>query len=390
MKKSLFVAIFSFFCIKIFAQQISSYVYNKNGETLVAATVRNISTNKATITNGKGYFELNTTSSNDKLSVEYIGYDTKEILASSLIKNDTIFINQSSHNLQDVVISNEDKYELVRRIIAKTKQALPPYCTYNYYFKDFIKIGGKIKYYSDALVETDFNLNKNNTYLSASRSLKKIDSTDEKVVGKLKVFEHIDRDFSYSALFKYYVFINDKKPDIAKNYRIRIINSSDSLLKISFQPIGKQTSRTQNLMTWFVNKKDSLIREIQLKLLPSQIGKPAASNLANKQYWINNEEIFKYEKKDDNLLLNSVYVTQIKNETSRFLTSFKPFEYQADEAIIVTNTQISNKEIPKSKDKKTYHWYETLQSLGKNYTTPFWENIYGIQQTQDEKDFFSR
>ena len=369
------------------AQKISGYIFSKNNEALVAATVRNLSSGKATLTDGKGYFELDVNASNDKISVEYIGYDNKQISASSLTKMDTIFINQSAHDLQDVVISNEDKYELIRRIIYKTKNALPQYSTYNYYFKGFIKIGGKIKYYSDALVQTDLNNGKSISYLLASRALKKIDSTDEKVIGKIHVVENINNNFSRRAMFKSTIFEENEKGNLKKDFHISVNDDSDSTLMIIFQPFGKMEKQADSTI-WFVNKNDSIIREIHQKLPSSQKGKLHASTLVAKQFETDNEEILKYEKVGDFLFLKSDYNTKDATLQGRMLLRFDAFGYQADDAFVVINSTKSDQEIPKAKDKKELHWYDQLQSFGKNYTTPFWENIDGIQQTQDEINFF--
>ncbi|MDE1193164.1 MAG: carboxypeptidase-like regulatory domain-containing protein [Arachidicoccus sp.] len=387
MKQPLFIIIFLISTVKTFSQKVGGYVFNKNGEALVAATVRNLTTDKATITNGKGYFELNINSLDDKLSVEYIGYDIKQTAASSLSQNDTIFIVQSSIDLQDVVISVKDNYELVRRIIVNTKQALPQYCSYNYYFKDFIKIGGKIKYYSDALVQTDLNTDKSVSYLLASRALKKIDSTDEKVIGKIRVSENINNNFLRRAMFKNIIFEENEKGNLKKDFRISVNHNSDSMIIIVFQPIGKMEKQADSTI-WFVNKNDSIIREIHEKLPSAQKGKLRTSSLVAKQFETNKEEILHYEKIGGFLFLKSNYSTKNATIQGRMLLKFNAFDYQADAAFIVINSKTDNQEIPKLKDKKELHWYDTLQSFGNNYTTLFWENINGIQQTQDEKNFF--
>lgn len=368
------------------AQKISGYVFNQNKEALVAATVRNFSIDKATITDGKGYFELDSHSPDDKISVEYIGYDNQTLAANRLM-NDTVFLSQSAHQLNDVAITNMDEYRLVKQVIEKTKNALPRFCTYNYYFKDFIKIGGKIKYYSDALVQTDFNNGKSVSYLLASRALKKIDSTDEKVVGKIHVVENINNNFSRRAMFKNVIFEENEKGNLKKDFRISVSNNSDSTLAIVFQPVGKMEKQADSTI-WFVNENDSIIREIHEKLPSSQKGKLHRSTLVAKQFQTNKEEILNYEKIGDFLFLKSDYTTIDARLQGRMLLRFDPFDYQADNAIVVVNSKKSDQKIPKAKDKKELHWDDQLQSFGKNYTTPFWENIAGIQQTQDEIDFF--
>lgn len=370
------------------AQKITGYVFGKNNEALVAATVINLNSHQVTITDGKGYFELNIISANDTLIAQYVGYDRAQIIASSLTKKDTILINQSSHDLQDVVISSIDQYELVKRIIIRTKHALPHYCSYNYYFKGFIKIGGKIKYYSDALVQTDLNNGQSTSYLLASRALKKIDSTDEKIIGKIHVVENINNRFSRSVMFKNTIFEEDEKGRLKKDFRISLHNSSDSMIVITFQPIGKIEQQEDSII-WFVSASDSTIRTIHKKLPASQKGKLRATSLVAKQFKTNDEEILNYEKNGDFLLLKSSYSTLDARLQGRMLLRFDAFDYQADAAFTVIRSTVANQDIPKPEDKKELHWNDSLQSFGKNYTTAFWINIQGIEVTQDEKDFFN-
>ncbi|QKX04789.1 TonB-dependent receptor plug domain-containing protein [Aquimarina sp. TRL1] len=95
--------------IRLPSQKISicGYVYDKqSGKALPYATIEITNSNRGTITNEEGYFNLDNVSATSTINILYVGYDHKSIPVSSIKKETclTIHIQQQSTLLTEVLI----------------------------------------------------------------------------------------------------------------------------------------------------------------------------------------------------------------------------------------------------------------------------------------------
>jgi len=89
------------------SRNICGYVVDfETGKTFVGATIQ--SSNKATISNDKGYFELKSLLENDTLLVRFLGYESLKVSVQNIDETtcDRIYLKQKGIKLKEVVVAN--------------------------------------------------------------------------------------------------------------------------------------------------------------------------------------------------------------------------------------------------------------------------------------------
>src|SRR5215831_7344446 len=115
----LMIAAFLFISLAGFSQtNISGKVIDSSGSPLIGASVKIKGTNKATKTNEQGAFSLqNVTSASPVLIISYVGFEDKEISAST--ENLIVTLKEKSGETQDVVVTGVfDKRSALQSSIA--------------------------------------------------------------------------------------------------------------------------------------------------------------------------------------------------------------------------------------------------------------------------------
>jgi hypothetical protein len=385
MAKTIVLIISILWTFEVYGQSsVKGYIFNAEGDALVSVSVKNEKTHKGCLTSGIGYFELKSVADNDTISIKYIGYETKYLVGKYIKSVDTIRLSSTVNQLKDVFISAENKYLFAYNIIVNTKKYFSEDEHFDVYFKEYVLSDKTIKYFSDASLQYDYNNGKLSAYLNASRSLKKIDSSDERILGKLNVKEDLKKEFDFFARLKSSVLSEDVKT-LEKDYDLTIAHDSDQL-KLTLTPNPSNT-KSSNEIELYVNKEDSTIREIRYKLLPTAKGKLITSTPVSKQYLDNSEQVIRYSKDSGHLFLKSVFISQIQKISPAALASFKSITVQIDH-LFVTTKSIIYAVTPLPVINKEYNSNKSLESLGKNYTGNFWEMVNDIQETDAERIFW--
>src|SRR5215831_15829517 len=101
----LMIAAFLFISLAGFSQtNISGKVIDSSGSPLIGASVKIKGTNKATKTNEQGAFSLqNVASASPVLIISYVGFEDKEISAST--ENLIVTLKEKSGETQEVVVT---------------------------------------------------------------------------------------------------------------------------------------------------------------------------------------------------------------------------------------------------------------------------------------------
>ncbi|NNF35929.1 MAG: TonB-dependent receptor [Saprospiraceae bacterium] len=103
MKNLLFTILF-LLPILIGAQSLSGIVKEENGTSLVGATIRDLASGEATISDLDGRFQLNVSSFPTQLEITYLGYAIQLLEVDESTDNLTIVLIQSDSKLDEVVV----------------------------------------------------------------------------------------------------------------------------------------------------------------------------------------------------------------------------------------------------------------------------------------------
>lgn len=111
--KNKLAILFLLFSISCYSQQIKIGSVVKDGQTkepLAYCSVSILGTRKGTITNADGGFTVTVKSEKDLLEFSYLGYESKTIPASELQKNECVFLQKNTFELQEVEIHADIDY----------------------------------------------------------------------------------------------------------------------------------------------------------------------------------------------------------------------------------------------------------------------------------------
>lgn len=371
--------------ISLTAQTIKGTIVSESGTTLTSATIKNLNNDKTTITNGNGFFQISA-NPNDTIEISYIGFQPIIDRAINLSKKDTLILKEKTTTLNNIVVTSINPLSIVTKIVSKNKQYIPKSFNYDVYVKTTVSINAELLYYSDAILNYVGNGKKMNTYIKASRCIRKSDTTMEKIFAKGTIYENLKQPFEWYANFDYNSF-KDNIDDLRKNYNVSINQETNNMIVIQFIP-KEDKVKLKDQVIWYVDKSDSLIREIHFNLLPKYIGTSAYSNIAAKRFFKDDKLVIKYKKEENNLVLSSIYQSRITDLHSGLLTKFDNKDFQMDRVWIVDNFS-KTKDTMVDQNVKEYRDIISLQRYGeKNYSYNFWEN-QPIQLTQTENQFLN-
>jgi hypothetical protein len=96
-----------------------------NGTPLPYATILLVGTDRGTISNPDGYFDLPATTAGDSIRVSFVGYRTRFVAVSEVVRTGAVRMERSAQQLREVTIRPDDR--IYRRIaaIARKLQRTP-------------------------------------------------------------------------------------------------------------------------------------------------------------------------------------------------------------------------------------------------------------------------
>lgn len=115
--KSILIFLTTFFYTPYIIGQ--NFIYDSTSKMPISAVSIQYNKNNGVITNEDGYFELPIIQNIDSLKISHISYKQKTIIFKNLVKGDTIFLEASSINLKEVIISSLNPKKIVANAIKK-------------------------------------------------------------------------------------------------------------------------------------------------------------------------------------------------------------------------------------------------------------------------------
>lgn len=116
MKKGLlFLFGFVFFSLSVFAQRTVTGTIVSEKEPLIGASIIHPDSQKGTITDATGYFELTDLPATDvTLKISYTGFTTQEVLVPATSNSIDVDLEQDRYQLQDIIVTANKKAESVQ------------------------------------------------------------------------------------------------------------------------------------------------------------------------------------------------------------------------------------------------------------------------------------
>ncbi len=256
-----------FLCVSqfIIAQQliVAKVKDSQTKEPLVYCNISVVGKNKGTITNTNGEFSIHANPTTDKLTITYLGYETKTVSIHELVTHPEIFLTPKEMILNEVTVyaGKEYLYDLLVKCATNLRN-------------DKSRVSSKAYYGSETwisnsdaeLIECYFNAKYRghhiiDLFLKNGRiSMSVIDGriynnmSNSNIIKKLNLVEY-DSFFPESPL-------QFNKRKLLKYYDLNLIGSDSLMYKISFTPL-KDTTKYFSGEIW-INRKKSTILKIHL------------------------------------------------------------------------------------------------------------------------------
>ncbi|MDD4236562.1 MAG: carboxypeptidase-like regulatory domain-containing protein [Bacteroidales bacterium] len=257
----------------VFAQTVSVNASIKDFDTKEPLAFCNVvikGSNKGTITNYDGIFNIELKSLEELLEISFLGYQTISIKAKYLVKTNTIFLKKTDYMLPEITINAKDDflYDLINTCRKKTSK------NKNYIVsKAYYGIESKVENTSVEFLECYFNGNLQghniiSLLLKNGRLAKSIYNSTlysnhetSKAIRLLK----LDYDNGYYPAFP----LQMSKNDMQKSFYLNIIPSDSSMFHISFKPKADEQSLFKGEL--WIDKKTMLPLKINLSINNAEI-----------------------------------------------------------------------------------------------------------------------
>lgn len=338
------------------------------------------------ISNERGYFELRSITSKDTLVISYIGYEPLKISIHYILshKIDSFFLTHKNILLPELIVGHLSPKELLRMSLQKSSAALMKNVTLNTYYREYLKLNGTIKKFSDGMVDFYIGNNKNNisTHIKSSRMVDSTDYDSRKIIQKF--YDAIPIDQVISSYFPETITLLDIKH--FKYYRFEDGNNSElnDFFIINVRP-KKIRRSTLFYAKVFIDKADTLISKVQLILLPKKRNKVFRKSLIDVA--VIEKAIIQYRFRKLN---NRLYLSHFKSDIiGRHNTRLPKIDWEEE---CVTEMMVNNIMFSQTNSIKKSEEYneEYLYQNGNHYKTEFWKTENIITATPEEQEFMSR
>ncbi len=373
--------LFCLFPFYIFAQNItySAIVLDKEtGKPIEHVSISVYNSNNATLTNSEGRFRITLPNEYKKVNFNHLSYDRLDYTFSNQTDNIIIYLSDSAFEMEEMVMYNKPLKDVIKEVIDNSKAKFSKDVKLNTYYREMMNVNGEIYSYADGILDYYFkNKSSSNVVVDQSRAL--VFTNDFKDYGDSPVkFYFLNLQTLVTNAFKFESIWNIVKN---KKYDLYITSKKASngreLKTLYFEP---SDDNTQNYYkgTMVFDEEKKLIHEIDIKLSPKHI-----KNLKEESrviYKIQYTDLsFKqiYNDIDDRYFL--AYDT--KRAQGEVQVSNKKIKIGGVSELITLNSKATNE----NPNPKKIYFEKTLEVLGKNYKTNFWQDQNVILLNEKEE-----
>lgn len=345
-------------------------------ENVVVAILRtdeNFQSNKE----GVVKFNLNKPS---RISIKHTEYKELSINSASLKDVETvIFLENISQDIEDVVITNRQSFNILKTLINKSMKQLTAPINLKIYSREFFKYNNEYSSYSDGLVNfclkekpdkfaADILVEQNRTYNLIN---------NEKIEKKTLSFNMYDIIQNYYD-FKYIANLAESKAKKKFDFEIKTVKGKADFYQMIIVPKPEIEEFLPTVTVIYDNRKN-IILELEYFVEPNRFEYSDVSNLKVVKGKVFNS-VFKalYILDGDDYFLAST-----KEEIGLMVKDKKDVENKVEIANYLITTQHSRKFVPY--EKEDVFKEKSLINKKNAIITEYWETNSGLLLTSEEK-----
>jgi hypothetical protein len=345
-------------------------------ENVVVAILRtdeNFQSNKE----GVVKFNLNKSS---RINIKHTEYKEVSISSVTLKELETvIFLENISQDIEDVVITNRQSFNILKTLINKSMKQLTAPINLKIYSREFFKYNNEFTSYSDGLVNfclkekpdkfaADILVEQNRTYNLIN---------NEKIIKKTLSYNMYDIIQNYYD-FKYIVNLAESKAKKKFDFEIKTVKGKADLYQMLIVP-KPEIEEFLPTVTVIYDYRKNIILELEYFVEPSRFEYSDVSNLKVVKGKVFNS-IFKalYILDGDDYFLAST-----KEEIGLMVKDKKDVENKVEIANYLITTQHSRKFVPY--EKEDVFKEKSLINKKNSIITEYWETNSGLLLTSEEK-----
>jgi len=364
-----------FICFLFLTKIALSQNYVLDFDTKKPIEALHISYNKSMglITNEDGYFELPNNIDIDTLYFSHLSYKSKKLLLSSLKKNDTIFLNNSVINLDEVVLFKINPKGIVIKSINKINDN---YLNISHNLHGFLRQSLQENKKGVEMVEVEFNSYVEQQVVSTkiinARRTKNHSKLGLETVGGVSALIEDSNFVGRKEHFLDYSKINDYE----FIYEGQIEYDNFKVYKIIFSPIKDDNLQNIRKGVLYIDSKSYAIVEIRYTFQKdklSEIAKQSEKNISFKKpfYRLKHvENVIKYKQLPNKKW--GLFYLEIYNLREGIYKS-ESYDYGLTAKLVINNTKTLNTEEVKTNYKLTKNFnkavrrFEDYKNWGDNY-----------------------
>lgn len=345
-------------------------------ENVVVAILRtdeNFQSNKE----GVVKFNLNKPS---RISIKHTEYKELSINSASLKDVETvIFLENISQDIEDVVITNRQSFNILKTLINKSMKQLTAPINLKIYSREFFKYNNEYSSYSDGLVNfclkekpdkfaADILVEQNRTYNLIN---------NEKIEKKTLSYNMYDIIQNYYD-FKYIANLAESKAKKKFDFEIKTVKGKADFYQMIIVPKPEIEEFLPTVTVIYDNRKN-IILELEYFVEPNRFEYSDVSNLKVVKGKVFNS-VFKalYILDGDDYFLAST-----KEEIGLMVKDKKDVENKVEIANYLITTQHSRKFVPY--EKEDVFKEKSLINKKNAIITEYWETNSGLLLTSEEK-----
>lgn len=345
-------------------------------ENVVVAILRtdeNFQSNKE----GVVKFNLNKSS---RINIKHTEYKEVSISSVTLKELETvIFLENISQDIEDVVITNRQSFNILKTLINKSMKQLTAPINLKIYSREFFKYNNEYTSYSDGLVNfclkekpdkfaADILVEQNRTYNLLN---------NEKIEKKTLSYNMYDIIQNYYD-FKYIVNLAESKAKKKFDFEIKTVKGKADFYQMLIVP-KPEIEEFLPTVTVIYDYRKNIILELEYFVEPSRFEYSDVSNLKVVKGKVFNS-IFKalYILDGDDYFLAST-----KEEIGLMVKDKKDVENKVEIANYLITTQHSRKFVPY--EKEDVFKEKSLINKKNSIITEYWETNSGLLLTSEEK-----
>lgn len=381
MKKLFFFGLILFFVLSFSQTKEMILVFKDktSGALIENVVVAILRTDENFQSNKEGVVKFNLNKSS-RINIKHTEYKEVSISSVTLKELETvIFLENISQDIEDVVITNRQSFNILKTLINKSMKQLTAPINLKIYSREFFKYNNEFTSYSDGLVNfclkekpdkfaADILVEQNRTYNLIN---------NEKIIKKTLSYNMYDIIQNYYD-FKYIVNLAESKAKKKFDFEIKTVKGKADFYQMLIVP-KPEIEEFLPTVTVIYDYRKNIILELEYFVEPSRFEYSDVSNLKVVKGKVFNS-IFKalYILDGDDYFLAST-----KEEIGLMVKDKKDVENKVEIANYLITTQHSRKFVPY--EKEDVFKEKSFINKKNSIITEYWETNSGLLLTSEEK-----